>query len=908
MRKKILLFSALGTLVLGMTICVGVGVTATKNANPFTTRASITPPSDGDAYDAWLNSWSQDNHLYIHYNRGAGKNDYKDFCLWLWDNDTQTDGTLWAYDESAATERKNVELKPMTRHWMWESEIQSGEANSMFKDSYGVIADVDLGANLVEGKVKKGETPSPASYDDCEDLGFLFPQIDSMDGSAHWTSDGGKNNDIDDWREEENWRTLPGGGKAIHIFLASGQLNKYSYYAGSGIPQAKENPIDKATDNTYDSVTTPQPDKYPNQIAPTSSSFKKLGVGYQIFVASFRDSNGDGYGDIRGIIDSLDYLQDLGVQVLWLTPIQECGSYHGYDIIDYYAVDKKFGTIDDYRELLFKAHSKGMKVLMDLVLNHTSKNNKWFINSEWGVNSYPGAETDGTGIKWRDIYTWKYGTDKILTAETEEKTIGGNKINVIKVPGSNGPCNYIEKTVAENAANSNGASWFKNGESNYYYYGKFGSDMPELNYENAQTRKLVQDMAKYWMSFGLDGFRLDAVKHIYMKDEVSAASSSGDIILPDIGMKQAYDEQNEQMIYKPYDYSQDLTKNIAFWKEFAIELKKVYPDCFLVGENFDGYGARMAGYIQALDSQFDFASYYHGEDAYIYSSAGSYGSKRALETYGPAMSNDNSNITVKVSDLDDHDYTYQYNVPGGKRSDFINGAYTSNHDVYRAINKINSKCAGLTDTNSKVTGTAEEIGRAKVAGALALLNPGVSWIYYGDELGMSSNTNTHMHDYLSANCEDTWFRQPFIWQGTLGNKVRPSYQNGKYQFKSEYYDSYNKTLLSSGKGVTLNEGGSFSCNNEIYEFYKQVCALKKMYPENAKASFDWGTNVLRMDVSGNGKSLLIYINFGFGGDYSINTQGYNDQPVMQINCSGQHGGYPSTNFGLCPYSVVAFTN
>ena len=889
MKKKIFLISALGSLIVAVAATCALGIGSLIKADAFPHRA-LSVPTDVEEYDAWLNSWSKPDHLYVHYNRGD-KDDYDKFCFWMWDDADDTNGTLWAYDGPTSYPNKSVEYHPMSTHWMWESDIKAGESNAVFKDAYGVIADIDLkAANLHEGKTKKGVTPGPATYEECDDFGFLFPQVASMDGSAHWTSDGGKDNDVWDWREEENWRDVA-GGKAIHIFFSSGQLDEWSYYAGSGIPQVKVNPIDSATDNRYDSKVENMPDKYPNQIAPTSKSFKKLGVGYQIFVASFRDSDGDGYGDLRGVIDSLDYLQDLGVEVLWLTPIQQCGSYHGYDIIDYYAVDKKFGTIEDYRELLFKAHSKGMKVLMDLVLNHTSKNNKWFIKSEWGVNSYDGAETDGTGIKWRDIYTWKYGTDIIKTAET-------NSDGSIKVPGNNAPCNYVNQKVEDNAKNINGASWYKSGESNYYYYGKFGSDMPELNYENQATRKLVQDMAKYWMSFGLDGFRLDAVKHIYMKDEV--ADTGNDIILPDIGMKNAYDEQNETYINKPYDYSQDLTKNIAFWKEFAIELKKVYPDCFLVGENFDGYGARMAGYLQALDSQFDFASYYHGEDAYAYSSAGSYGSKRELETYGPAHSNSNSNITVVVADT----YQYQYSVPGGKRSDFINGAYTSNHDVYRAINKINSKCAGLTDPNSKVTGTAQEIGRAKVAGALALLNPGVSWIYYGDELGMSSNTNTHMSLYGNENCEDTWYRQPFVWQGVKGNTIRPSYVNGKYQFKSSAYDSYNATILSSGKGVTVNDDNSFNCTNEIYTFYKQLTALKKLYPEGALASFEWGTNVLKMNVWGSsGKGLLIYINFGFAGDYSINTTGYNYDPIMQINCSGQHGG---TNFGQCPYAVVAF--
>ena len=889
MKKKILLFSALGSLIVSAAASLALfDADSLKASDVFSTRASVTAPEDAEQYDYWLNSWSKPDHLYVHYNRGD-KTDYDKFCFWMWNDKTDTDGTLWAYD--GETSYPTITLNPMSTHWMYESDIKDGETDTIYKDRYGVIADIDLKKEgLSEGKVKKGTTPKPASYDNCDNFGFLFPQISSMNGSSHWTSDGGKDNNVTDWRDAFNWRDVT-GGKAIHIFFSSGQLGKHSYYAGSGIPQVKENPIDKAEDNRFDSKTETIVDKYPRQVSPTSSSFKKLGVGYQILVSSFRDSDGDGTGDIRGIIDSLDYLKDLGVDVLWLTPIQECGSYHGYDIIDYYAVDKRFGTINDYRELLFKAHQKGMKVLMDLVLNHTSKNNTWFIKSEWGVNSFEGAETDNTGIKWRDVYTWKYATDTIKTAEkfvgdyTDPDTgVTTQNIEQIKMP-----INYVDQTVAENAASLNGASWYRNGESNYYYYGKFGSDMPELNFENKATRKLVQDMAKYWMSFGLDGYRLDAVKHIYMKDEVSNPSN---LIMPDIGMKKAYDEQNERYIFKPYDYSQDLTKNIEFWKEFAIELKKVYPDCFLVGENFDGYGARIAGYYQALDSQFDFASYYHGQDIYTYSAGGSYTSKRDAESFIPFSTSGTSQIEVKVGDQ-----KVFYDVPRGNRGDFINGAFTSNHDVMRAINFINNK--------NKVSGTAEEIGRAKIAASLAILNPGVSWIYYGDELGMSSNTDQHIALYGNENCEDTWYRQPFMWQGELGNSVRTNYVNGKYQFTAEGYDSYNKSLFNSNKGIILNKDNTFSSTNEMYAFYKGLTSLKKLYPTGAKVSFSDGGHVMRLDVSGSGKGLAIFINLGYQkSDWSINLDGsYESNPVAQIGCSGITN---HSNFGSSSYSVVAF--
>ena len=228
-----------------------------------------------------------------------------------------------------------------------------------------------------------------------------------------------------------------------------------------------------------------------------------------------------------------------------------------------------------------------MKVLMDLVLNHTSKGNIWFTNSQW-------AKVDEeTGINWRDVYNWKFESDiieKYFAQDDKHPTAG-----------------YYKITVKEDAESSN-PSWYRDGESHYYYYGKFGSGMPEINYLNTSTRKLVIDMAKYWMSFGLDGFRLDAVKHIFMRDE---CYQNGDIIVNDTGSKETYDDEKGQFVTKGYDYSSNLTKNIMWWKEFAHGVKNDYPNCFLVGENFDGWGTRTAPYYQALDSQFNFSNYYH---------------------------------------------------------------------------------------------------------------------------------------------------------------------------------------------------------------------------------------------------------------------------------------------------------
>ena len=882
MKRKIILFSALGTLITGMTVCAASGAAyLKKQTDAFSTRATAVP-TDGDAYDSWCNSWSQPGHVYFHYNRGAGKTDYSDFCLWIWNDDTDTAGTLWAY---SGTENVSSTLKlvPMSTHWMTDAECGL-EGNATHIDNYGVICDVDLTKTLYEGKkkIKEGQ-PEPANvqcnYDDCTDLGFLFPKIDSMNGSSHWTSDGGRDNDIWDWKEDQNWRTIT-GGKTEHIFLASGTLDEFAYYAGSGIPKVKINPMDTDTTGNYSSKTEVVNDGGYG-VSKTSDSFKDLGVGYQIFVASFRDSNGDGIGDLRGVIDSLDYLKDLGIEVLWLTPIQKCESYHGYDISDYYAVDPKFGTVDDYRELIFKAHQKGIKVLMDLVLNHTSKNNVWFKKSQWAVNSgVPGTENDGTGINWRNVYTWKYETDQVWRAN---RTADGHGI----AKGADGLPIYQKVSVKEFAEDPYGPSWYKDGESKYYYYGKFGSGMPEINYECNDTRKLVIDMAKYWLSFGLDGYRLDAVKHIYMRDEVDNIGS--DIIMTDVGQKEAYDEEKGQRIVQPYDYSSDLTKNIKFWKQFSNELKAVYPECFLVGENFDGYGTRMAGYYQGLDSQFDFSNFYHIRE-WIYEKEGGAtmykgAAGQASETYDP-FSAKTDNLTITV---DEKNYT----VPGGYRPDFINGAFTSNHDVMRAINQVNG--------SDNVTGSATELGKAKVHAAITLLSRGLSWIYYGDELGMSSNTNTHIDTYFNENNMDIWYRQPFMWNDA---SKRPDLKVGIYHFT---YDTHNKALSDAGKGITENNG-TYTSTNEMYDFYKQLIALKKLYPKDARLSFHEYTsqNVLVMDVSdkdGNLK-MKIFVNVGKeDSSYNINLED-SFHKVAQINHSGTVNNHDNITDR---YSVIAFS-
>lgn len=210
---------------------------------------------------------------------------------------------------------------------------------------------------------------------------------------------------------------------------------------------------------------------------PTDDNYRAF---YQIFVGSFSDSNGDGTGDLRGIINRMDYLNDgnmysensLGVQGIWLSPIFASPSYHKYDASNYYKIDEKFGTEADLVELIELCHERNVKVILDLVINHTSTSHEWFMK-------FSNAHKEGNkNDPYYDIYSW---------APIDERTAG---LAYTGIPGGN-----LE-----------------------YYECNFSTDMPELNYDNKVVREEMLKVAKYYLDLGVDGFRFDAIKYIYYND------------------------------------------------------------------------------------------------------------------------------------------------------------------------------------------------------------------------------------------------------------------------------------------------------------------------------------------------------------------------------------------------------
>ena len=204
---------------------------------------------------------------------------------------------------------------------------------------------------------------------------------------------------------------------------------------------------------------------------------------YQIFVGSFSDSSRDGIGDLQGIIDRFDYLNDgnvnsdtsLGVQGIWLSPIFSSPSYHKYDVKDYYQIDWRFGTEETLKELIDLCHERNVKIILDLVINHTSSQHPWFLEfKEARMN----CDEDN---KYYDYYT---------AVTTEEKV--------------------------------NGRTYQKIAGVDCWYECNFSGDMPELNFDNPEVKEEMVNVAKYYLDLGIDGFRFDAVKYIYFGDTESS--------------------------------------------------------------------------------------------------------------------------------------------------------------------------------------------------------------------------------------------------------------------------------------------------------------------------------------------------------------------------------------------------
>ena len=256
--------------------------------------------------------------------------------------------------------------------------------------------------------------------------------------------------------------------KAAAILLAAAMTVSLAACGEKNMPQEE---LEKEMQSSEEPETEQQSsEEQGNDVEPaepeTADAWARNAVFYQIFVRSFYDGNGDGIGDFQGITKNIEYLKELGVDAIWLMPMFESSTYHGYDVVDYYSVEQDYGTMEEFQELVDSCHENDIKIIIDFVVNHSSSYNEWFRDAL----SNPESE-------YRDYY-------------------------------------LIQDTEPENMS-----MWWQDEETGLYYYGHYDSIMPDFNYDNAAVREKIKDVAGFWLDKGIDGFRLDGSNNIDEEDE-----------------------------------------------------------------------------------------------------------------------------------------------------------------------------------------------------------------------------------------------------------------------------------------------------------------------------------------------------------------------------------------------------
>ncbi len=285
-----------------------------------------------------------------------------------------------------------------------------------------------------------------------------------------------------------------------------------------------------------------------NEITPT---WWKEAVAYQIYPISFKDSNGDGIGDLGGIIERLDYLADLGVNLLWLSPVYDSpNADNGYDIRDYYEIMERYGSMEDMDRLVDETHKRGMRLIMDLVVNHTSDEHPWFKSAVQSKDS-----------QYRDYYIWR------------DNSTGKR------------PNNWTSFF--------SGSTWRYSKATESYYLHLFTDKQPDLNWEHEPMRKDIYQMMNFWLEKGIDGFRMDVINFISKVDGLPDGSELIGNLMGHCGV--------EHYFYGPRLH------------EYLMEMRQETfdrYDCVTVGET-QGIGINMAKMLsdesrQELDMLFNF--------------------------------------------------------------------------------------------------------------------------------------------------------------------------------------------------------------------------------------------------------------------------------------------------------------
>lgn len=467
----------------------------------------------------------------------------------------------------------------------------------------------------------------------------------------------------------------------------------------------------------------------------------KKGVVYQIYTRSFKDSNNDGVGDLNGIISCLDYLKFLGVDILWLTPIYESpNDDNGYDISDYRKVINEFGTIEDFLKLLNEAHSRGMKIVIDIVFNHTSDEHQWFIESKSSKDN-----------PYRDYYIWRKPND-------------GHE-----------PNNWTSCFQ--------GSAWEYDENTQEYYLHLFSKKQPDLNWQNTKVRQEVFDIMNYWVSLGVDGFRLDVI-NLISKDE-SKYYIDSDIK----GHKVCANGPNI------HEYLQEMNQQVLSRKSLMT-----------VGETPS----------VSVDDAKRFAPLDRSELSMIF--------QFEMMNVDGAEDNKWTDRRFKLLDLK----RIMTNWQVGLYNKSWNSLFWSNHDQPRCVSRFGDTSTPFYHEKS-----------AKMLGICLHMMQGTPYIYQGEELGMTNAPFESLEDYRDIDSLNSYkqlveVEKSVAHEDMLRYLRKSSRDNARtpMQWDNSEYAGFSKKqpwIMINPNYKYINAKIELSNTNSIFYTYKKLIQLRKEY-------------------------------------------------------------------------------
>lgn len=483
---------------------------------------------------------------------------------------------------------------------------------------------------------------------------------------------------------------MSGCGKAANdmqeSYEESGSIQENGQEKTKESTQEHSQAADTDVNETANAVSGWIGDEYPyeQELQIVDDNYRNY---YEIFVYSFYDSDGDGIGDLNGVTQKLDYIQDMGFNGIWLMPVFQSTTYHKYDTVDYMQIDLEYGSTEDMQNLIEECHKRGIRIILDFVMNHTSSQHLWFTQACEYLEQLPrGAEPDEKECPYVGYYHF---------------------------------------------ANEQKQDYYQVKNTDWYYEGVFWSEMPDLNLENEQLRAELEQIASYWIGMGIDGFRMDAAMHFEENDATT----------------------NAEILNWFYEYC--LSQN---------------PDFYMVSEVWANEAAIADYYASGTPSMFNF-DLADKEGKLIKAARGTY----------------------KAANLVQSMLKYQTDF-AAKNPDYIDAPFITNHDMGRVANALRNAPDDL-----------------KMAGGLLMTLSGNPFVYYGEEIGMSS-----------AGTKDENKRLPFIWSDTdtAGMTKGPK--------------DADAGITSAFAGVEEQQADLDS----ILNYYKRALRLRNENPELARGTIE----------------------------------------------------------------------